>query len=506
MKAEYNQKELISTTKASKLASVAKNEIASAARDYLHPMFMGLLGNNDDTLATRGMGKGLAIYDDIERDAFAFAVINKRKMAVVSFPWEVDPASTSLKDRKAAELVKTQLTAINFDKLTLDLLDANLKGFAICEVIWATDGSHIYIEKVIPRNQRRFVFDEYYQPRMLTTSDMLKGEQLPERKFVVHSIGAKDGSPYGLGLGSKLFWPTFFKRQNITFWLTFADKFGSPTTVGKYPSGTIDSEQDKLLAAVSSVAQEAGIIMPDDMKVELLEASRSGAGDFYERMCRYMDEQISVAVLGETMTTIAKAAGLGSGQSDVQNDIRLELARADADLLTGSIQQSLVKWIVELNMPGAGIPRVWRKIEAQEDLKARAERDVKIKGLGFKPTLEYITDTYGEGWELDAAPSPLAPIPKGEGDKNNASFAEHDQVTQNQITREDQLSTEAAPAWNKMLDSVKAIVDKATSLEGLRDDLLASFAELNMEDLAKVMAVAFAAAELAGMDDVNSGS
>lgn len=481
-----------------------KNEIASASRDYLNPMFMGLLRNHDDTLATRGMGKGLAIYDDIERDAFAFAVINKRKMAVVSFPWDVQPASDALRDRKAAELVKAQLNAINFDKLTLDMLDAVLKGYAIGEVIWNTDNSHIYVEKVIPRNQRRFVFNENYEPKLLTINNMLTGEDLPGRKFIVHSAGAKDGSPYGLGIGAKLFWPTFFKRQNITFWLTFADKFGSPTVVGKYPSGTVDVEQTKLLNAISSVAQESGIIMPSEMVVELLEASRSGAGDFYENLCRYMDEQISVAVLGETMTTTAKSAGLGSSQSDTHNDIRLELARADADLLTGTLQQTLVKWIVEFNMPGAGIPRVWRKIEAQKDLKAHAERDVRIKSLGFKPTLDYITATYGEGWEIDPNPTrtPINLNPQ----QANASFAEPDQVTQNQITRENQLSTEAAPAWNKMLDSVKSIVDKATSLQGLRDDLLASFTELDAADLAKVMAVAFATAELAGMDDVNSGS
>lgn len=403
-----------------------------------------------------------------------------------------------MRDKKAAELVKAQLTAINFDKLTKDLLGSILKGFSICEVIWATDGSQIYIKKIIPRNQRRFVFDENYLPRLLTSSSMLTGEALPERKFIVHSTGSDDGSPYGLGLGSKLFWPVFFKRQNITFWLTFADKFGSPTTVGKYPSGTPEPEQSKLLSAVSSVAQESGIVIPDDMIIELLEASRSGAGDFYERMCRYMDEQISIAVLGETMTTTAHSGGLGSSQSNTHNDVRLELAQADADLLTGSLQETLVKWIVEYNMPGAGIPRVWRKIEKPEDLKARSERDEKVKGLGFKPTLEYITATYGEGWEVDNA---IATKPAA-----NANFAEADQVTENQIAREEQISTEVAPVWNKMLDSVKTIVDKATSLQGLRDDLLASFTELDTAELAKVMTMAFAVAELAGLDDVASGS
>ena len=61
-----------------------KQEIATVTRDILQPIFMGLLANQDDTLLTRGGGKGLKIYDDIERDCHAFAVLQKRKMAVIA--------------------------------------------------------------------------------------------------------------------------------------------------------------------------------------------------------------------------------------------------------------------------------------------------------------------------------------------------------------------------------------------------------------------------------------
>ena len=484
---------------------VLKNEIASAARDILQPVFMGILRNQDDTLLSRGGSKGLAIYDDIERDAFAHAVIHKRKMAVVSYPWQVDPASNALKDKKAAELVKAQLTAINFDKLTMDLLDAVLKGFSVGEVVWNSNGSEIYIERVIPRNQRRFVFDEARQVRMLTMQNQLKGEELPQRKFIVHSVGAKDGSPYGLGIGAKLFWPTYFKRQNITFWLAFADKFGSPTVVGRYENAT---DKDAVLDAITNIAQESAIVVPNGVVLELLEATRGGAGDFYERMCRYMDEQISVAVLGETMTTMAQAAGLGSGQSDVQNDVRMELARADADLLTGTLQETLVRWIVELNMPGAGIPRVWRKIEAQEDLNARAERDERIKNLGFKPTLDYITETYGEGWqeaapEILTSPAPLKPATKTPA--NNAAnaatdFAEGAEFADQQLLDDaiELLASDNMQAqMEKLLAPIAKLVNSSTP-EQLQSRFAESFAELDTKAMQELMARAFFVAEVWG--------
>ena len=72
---------------------------------------------------------------------------------------------------------------------------------------------------------------------------MVEGEELPDRKFIIHSVGGKDGSPYGLGVGHRLFWPVFFKRQGISFWLIFAEKFGTPTAVGKYPGGADPGDQ-----------------------------------------------------------------------------------------------------------------------------------------------------------------------------------------------------------------------------------------------------------------------
>ncbi len=480
-----------------------KNEIASAARDILQPLYLGLLRNMDDTLLAKGGSNGLKIYDDIERDAFAHAVINKRKMAVVSYPWEVDPASNALKDKKAAELVKRQLTAINFDKLTLDMLDAILKGYAIGEVMWAASGSEIYVQKVIPRNQRRFVFDEERKPRMLTMQNMLKGEELPERKFIVHSVGAKDGSPYGLGIGAKLYWPTFFKRQNITFWLTFADKFGNPTAVGKYPAGTSTTDQDSLLSALRSIAQESAIAVPTEMTLELLEAQRSGAGDFYERLCRYMDEQISVAVLGEVLTTVAKSTGLGSGQSDVQNDIRMELARADADLLSGTLQETLVRWIVEFNMPGAGIPRVWRKIEAQEDLNARAERDERIKSLGFQPTLDYITETYGEGWEkaepVDNKTGKVDKTPANNAADASTEFAEGEAFADQQIL-DDAINKLASDDMQAHMETLLAPIAKLVN-DSTPEELkakLANFGEFDDKAMQELMARAFFVAEVWG--------
>ena len=65
------------------------------------------------------------------------------------------------------------------------------------------------------------------------------------------------------------------------------------------------------------------------------------------------------------------------------------------------------------------------------------------------------------------------------------------------------LAQAAAPMLKGWVDSIRAKVEKAESLETLRDDLLASYSELDSTDLVKVMALAFSCAELSGRFDVS---
>ncbi|MCB6182324.1 DUF935 domain-containing protein [Leeia sp. TBRC 13508] len=377
----------------------------------------------DDTLATRGGGKGLKIYDEIERDCHAFSVLQKRKLALIARPIIVEAASPSRLDKKARDLVEAQLNSIGFDRLCQHLMDAVLKGYAAAEIIWELRGSEVWVSKFKAKDARRFAFGDNEEVRLLTRSNMWPGEEVPPGKFIVHRYGAKDGNPYGLGMGSRLFWPVFFKRQGIQFWLTFADKFGSPTALGKYPQGTPEDQQQELLDALERISHDAGVAIPEGMELTLLEAARSGSINTYESLCRYMDEEMSKAVLGETLSTSVQGGSYAAART--HNEVRLELVQADADLLTDTLTEQLVSWIVAFNVPGANLPRVYRDCSVPEDLQQRADRDEKLGKVGYRPTLASVQQVYGEGYEEIPKPAPAGKT-QGLAAPVANDFAEHD--------------------------------------------------------------------------------
>ena len=505
-------------------------EIASADRDIFHLVFAGLMRPQDDILTTRSGGQGLRVYDEIARDPLVGALLQKRYAAVVSRPWTVEPASVGRADRKAAELVQRVLGGdwgLRYDRICYEQLDAILKGYSVGEVMWKVTQEGFFVpDDVKPKDPRRFVFNDQQQLRLLTFQDMFLGEELPQKKFLVHQFGDKVGDPYGLGLGNRLFWPVFFKRQGTQFWLTFAEKFGSPTVVGKYPVGMLDAEQDKLFRIISDISQRSAVAIPDEAKLELLEASRTGSAGYGE-LVRYMDEQITVAVLGETLTTSIKGGG-SRAASQTHDDVREQLADFDADLLCAAHQAQLISWIVELNCPGAKPPFLRRgRIAKLEEEAVRDQKQVQARTMmvqfvtqarqaGWAPadeTLDLAGQWQGE-WKWTGIPSGPAIAPDAvqpQTEQADTAFDDKNQYLGDVHPRDvaddlaDQLHDAAAPSWEVLISKVRAMVESAESLDEVADGLVTLYPDLDPSRLAAVMGQAMLLAELTGRSEIADG-
>ncbi|MCO1337150.1 DUF935 domain-containing protein, partial [Microbulbifer sp. OS29] len=111
------------------------------------------------------------------------------------------------------------------------------------------------------------------------------------------------------------------------------------------------------------------------MAIELLEAARSGTADYVSLYDR-MDAAIAKVCVGQTASSQGTPGRLGN--DELQSDVRLDLVKADADLVCESFNRSIARWLTEWNYPGAQVPRVYRKVEPPEDLNQTADRDKKI--------------------------------------------------------------------------------------------------------------------------------
>ncbi|WP_411387671.1 DUF935 domain-containing protein [Pseudomonas aeruginosa] len=474
-------------------------EIATSGdgRDITRPFISGLQVPNDSILQRRG-GNDLRVYEEILSDAQVKTVWGQRQLAVVSREWKVEAGGDRPIDQAAAEHLELQLQRVGWDRVTSKMLFGVFYGYAVSELIYGRDDRYITLEAIKVRNRRRFRYDQDGGLRLLTPNNMFEGEPCPAPYFWHFSTGAdNDDEPYGLGLAHWLYWPVFFKRNGIKFWLIFLDKFGMPTAVGRYDDKTATPEDKaKLLAALHAIQTDSAIIMPAGMQAELLEAGRSGTAD-YKTLHDTMDATIAKVGLGQVASTQGTPGRLGN--DDLQADVRLDLVKADADLVCESFNLGPARWLTEWNFPGAQPPRVYRVIEEPEDITAKAERDEKVFRMsGFKPTQGYVQETYAVEVQ-DGVESVQA---EGTGPTPSAEFAEGDPSTDPAAAMTSQLADAMRPAVSSWTSQLRALVDQADSLEDLRERLLELAPQLSLEQYTQAMTEGLTAAHLAGRNDV----
>lgn len=389
-----------------------KDEIASAERDIFRDYIGKTLLNPDKVLRSESGGKGIELFEDLLTDDKVGSTLQTRRLAVVGKEWEIIPASERRQDQKIADYVKQVFLKFDYDAARRALLAGLVTGFKPGEVMWEYSEGDVWIKEIIGRSPRRFVFGTDRRMRLLTLQNLVEGEEIPECKFVVFTNQSDNGSPYGDGLGRQLYWPVWFKKNAIKFWMIFSDKFGSPTALGKYPPGTLKPQQDKLLEVLEAIQTESCVTIPNNLAVEFLEAERTASVNNYESLCRFMNGAIAQVMLGQTLTS--EIAGAGSyAASKTHEGVRQDYIKADADALCESQNNQLVRWIVDYNFPGVKeYPKVWIRTEPEADLKALADRDkILLVDMGVPMTKKYVYDTYGipepqEGEELVMVPSP----------------------------------------------------------------------------------------------------
>lgn len=486
------------------------DEIATAAKDIdIFAGWLTRLENPDPVLLSEAGGEGIRLYDQAGRDAHTASVLQTRALAVVGKEWEVLPPETGAKrvdkrNQDIADFVKRALVGTNFDQWRQELLKAVLYGFNVAEVIWKKEGDFILPQTLRAKHPRRFVFTPLRELRILTPQNMVDGEAVPDRKFVVFTYGSSD-NPYGAGLGQIVWFPVWFKKHGVKFWMMFLEKFGMPTTIGKYPPGTDPAQQQKLMDALSAIQNDTAVKVPNTMQVELLEASRSGTASYGE-MCEFMDKQISKAVLGQTLTTEVGDTG-SYAASQTHDEVRGELIKADADLLCECLNNSLVRWIVDLNFPGVTeYPKLWIRCEAEADLKSLAERDKILSAdIGLPVPKRYLYETYSipepeAGEETVGKSQANEPAAAPAGDR---SFAEApgQTMTSDQMAVEglkNSLAPELPEAVKGYLDAVREAVEQSQDFDEAKSRLMASYTDMDDAAAADLLARALFAADVWG--------
>lgn len=421
-----------------------------------------------------------------EKDPHLFSQLQTRKNAVTGLDYEVIPFdSDDPRDKEIAEFVEAQLGGIEgFEDIMLDLLDAIGKGFAVSEIMWSYDEGHVVVDDIRSRHQKRFFWDSTDDSFKVRTQEAPEGIELPKNKFIVHKYKARSGHPSRAGVLRVVAWMYLFKNYTLKDWVAFCEVFGMPLRLGKYQPGASEDDKRALMQALVAIGADAAGIFPDGTAIEFVNTEKTSSTDLYERLARYCDEQVSKAILGQTLTS--DSGGGSYAQSKTHNDVRHDLTVADCKAIAATLRRDLIRPLVLYNFgEDKRIPYLRFDAEESEDLTQTATViGTLIREAGLKVPTSYIYKKFSipkpEGDEEVATPPgqtaqgagfgpfsfkarPGEPIALKAGDG-----AGHG--TQERVDRLAAAATrKSAGAWKKAFGPVLKKIENAESLEELRD-------------------------------------
>lgn len=408
-----------------KLAQPSVVEYAPALEIEAYGISLGklVIAYPSDPILRDKAGYNLQVYRDLHREGPVKSALQQRRSAVVARERQVLPGDE--KDARAvaaAKELEENLNTLDLDAIIKDMLFGTLMGFSVGQLVWDPEAKpgRWWWSKIRRHKQEYFRFD-YDGNLYLITRANPNGEAWPtDKAWIFRCTDGHNDDPYGLGLGFHLYWPVFFRRNAHRFWQVYAEKFAMPTAVATAPPTVTDNpvERARVLQLLRSIRQDSGVIKPSNIEIDLLEATRAGQGD-YRPLIEELSAEITTIVLSQQLTTGAEG---GQYKADVQNEVKHDVIKEDADLLCASFNAGPARWWTDYNYgPEVPSPKLWIVTEPEEEINARAERDTKVYAMGYEPTQEYIDEWYGEGWKKRETPPPG---PGGQPTPGLPSFAE----------------------------------------------------------------------------------
>ena len=456
------------------------------------------------------------LFEDMEeKDAHIFTELSKRKRALLGLDWHFKaPKNASKAEENAAEQLTEWFEDIDdFEDLLLNMADGIGKAFSMHSIEWRQVGS-LRLPIMHHKPPRWFTVDPEEQDKLMLRTNDGKNEDLWPFAWVKHVHKAKSGYVARGGLHRILAWPFLFKNYSVRDLAEFLEIYGIPARLGTYPRGATDNEKLTLLRAVTSIGHNAAGIIPEGMMMDFKDAAK-GSGDAFKIMIDWCEASVSKAVLGGTLTTTAQATGLGSGLGDVHNEVRRDLLVSDARQIASTFNRDLAWPMCALNIQGIDprrMPKFVFETEEAEDMQQMSEALPKLVDIGMKipatwahkkmqiPKAEEGEDVLSVIVAPATPPAPKLAAAKANGSGSGETLDEIEQFGE-------QLLKEGQPVIDNMIDTVKQLLDesieKGHTMQQFQNRLLSIYGDMDPAELASVMQLGLAAADLAGRFDIN---
>ena len=316
------------------------------------------------------------IYHSIlTTDGHLSGIVGKRLSAVARERFEFQ------RNGKPVDEVNEQIKSPWFRAFIKEAINSKLWGFTLCQ-FKRNEAGWITFDLIDRKH-----FDPVKRQVLLYETDVTG---VPLEAFSNCLVICDE--PRGLGSLATCAPYALYKRGNMGDWAQFCQIFGMPIREYTYSAGDEEARK-RLLADAKKQGANAVYIHPEGSSMTLHEAQgKSGTNDLYERFTANCNDEMSIAILGNTLTTKSSENGtqaLGTVQAKEQMKITEDDVQFILDLLNYDMTDIFAS--LGVNTEGGEFVRVEAKYQ---DKQVQINVVSKLKEMGLPMSDEYLYKTF----------------------------------------------------------------------------------------------------------------
>lgn len=386
------------------------------------------------------------LFDEIRRrDSHIGAVCQTRKLSVLTSAYEINA-----EDEKQKQFIEDALKQFNVLNFITDIVESSIQGLSIFEINYdyreglgtvPTDicliPNHLVMFDDNANQYKIMNIDQtdYTQIRVVSANsiqDSIDVNQLPQvdlnplKILEVHSFDGNSNNGLLNGCIDTLIWIYLFKSYGIKDWASYIERYAMPLRVGKYDPMMGSVEKNTLIDAVKNIAHNSYAVYPNTASIDFVsDTGKGNSSELFGKYTEYWNEQISIRVLGQTLTT--KMEGSGSyAAAKVHDNVRKDIMASDLKNVE-LVMNQLIKRLIDLNFMGVKEYPVFQFTESAnlDYQKTKSEIYKNLNDIGITIDRELIAEEF----EIEIA----EPVTKEEPKFSEESAKEADDEIQTLI-------------------------------------------------------------------------
>ncbi|CCZ10507.1 DUF935 family protein [uncultured Culturomica sp.] len=318
--------------------------------------------------------KLLDIIDEAMTDAHLYAVVQKRKSAVLNSPIEFT------RNGVPDDLIGEQLRSPWFQRLLNDILDIEQFGNTLLQ--FRREGQWLNYD-MIPR--------KHYCP--IRRIIIQRQTDITGESFDNFSDLVLLGSPRDLGLLTKAALYVIYKRNALSDFAQFVELYGHPLKEGTY--NAYDAEvRKKLTNDLYESGGSSVVVHPEGTNLTIHDTNNKNAtGQLYEGFMQFCNDELSKLELGNTLTTEVGEKGT-QALGTVHQAGEDKITQISKQLVLNVLNYELTDVFTNLGFNTAGGEFTFANPQVK-DLSARIQIDLQLQAMGLKIPEAYLYETYG---------------------------------------------------------------------------------------------------------------